>query len=479
MNLEFCCPTLFGLEGIVADELRFGGKLTDVRAENGRVLFTGDAQTLIWANMHLRCAERVLIRLACFPADNFEELFEGTKAVPWEDFLPVHASFPVKGHSLDSKLFSVPDCQKIIKKAIVNRLGAHYGISWFEEDGERYQIQFSIMRDQVEIFLDTSGAGLHKRGYRANANAAPLRETLAAAMVKVARWRGRDTLIDPFCGSGTIPIEAAMIALNRAPGLMRTYDAEKWHWITSTDWKNAREQAISEVRTGIELDIRASDIDPAAVILARDNAGKSGVEQFIHFETADATCRDYPEIGTLFANPPYGERLLDKESTQQLYRGMGRALGKSDLRQYYLTSDQEFERFYGYQADKRRKLYNGMIRCDLYMYFKPKDERRPIGRTNQGRIDTPARRDSAPRKTDKSFGRNDRMGKTEKMFDHHKKPFVGRDKQEGKGDKPFVLREKRRSDADGFTRHKKNAERGGRTNVPNGRKPQNPKKPKT
>ena len=339
MNLEFCCPTLFGLEGIVADELRFGGKLTDVRAENGRVLFTGNEQTLIWANMHLRCAERVLIRLASFPADCFDALFEGTKAIPWEAFLPVHAAFPVKGYSLDSKLFSVPDCQKIIKKAIVDRLGAHYGISWFAEDGERYQIQFSIMRDEVEIFLDTSGAGLHKRGYRANANAAPLRETLAAAMVKLARWRGRDALIDPFCGSGTIPIEAAMIALNRAPGLMRTYDAEKWDWIQQAEWKDAREQAIAAVRTGVELDILASDIDHASVSLARDNAGKAGVERFIRFETADATIRSYPESGVLFANPPYGERLLDHEHAQKLYRDMGRAVGKRELRQYYLTSD--------------------------------------------------------------------------------------------------------------------------------------------
>ena len=185
MKLEFCCPTLFGLEGIVADELRFGGKLTDVRAENGRVLFTGDADTLIWANLHLRCAERVLVRLAAFRAETFNELFEGVKAIRWEDFIPADGTFPVKGHSLDSKLFSVPDCQKIIKKAVVTRLGAAYGLSWFPETGARCQIQFSIMHDMAEIFLDASGAGLHKRGYRANANAAPLRETLAAAMVSI------------------------------------------------------------------------------------------------------------------------------------------------------------------------------------------------------------------------------------------------------------------------------------------------------
>ncbi len=380
MKLEFCCPTLFGLEGIVADELRFGGKLTDVRAENGRVLFTGDEDTLIWANMNLRCAERVLIRLAAFRADTFDQLFEGVKAIPWEDFLPVDAAFPVKGHALDSKLHSVPDCQKIIKKAIVTRLGGHYGVSWFEEKGVRCQVQFSIMHDMAEIYLDTSGTGLHKRGYRANANAAPLRETLAAAMVKLARWRGRDALIDPFCGSGTIAIEAAMIALNRAPGLMRAYDAEKWSWVGDARWKAAREQAIAAVRTDLTLDMCGSDIDPACVVLAQENAKKAGVGHFIRFEQADAAKRIYPQSGVLFANPPYGERLMDRESAQAIYRAVGRAVGKSELRQYYLTSDPEFERFYGYQADKRRKLYNGMIKCDLYMYFRPQEARRPFGR---------------------------------------------------------------------------------------------------
>ena len=380
MKLEFCCPTLFGLEGIVADELRFGGKLTDVRAENGRVLFSGDEDTLIWANMNLRCAERVLIRLAAFRADTFDQLFEGVKAIPWEDFLPVDAAFPVKGHALDSKLHSVPDCQKIIKKAIVTRLGGHYGVSWFEEKGVRCQVQFSIMHDMAEIYLDTSGSGLHKRGYRANANAAPLRETLAAAMVKLARWRGRDALIDPFCGSGTIAIEAAMIALNRAPGLMRTYDAEKWSWVGDARWKAAREQAIAAVRTDLTLDMCGSDIDPACVVLAQENAKKAGVGHFIRFEQADAAKRIYPQSGVLFANPPYGERLMDRESAQAIYRAVGRAVGKSELRQYYLTSDPEFERFYGYQADKRRKLYNGMIKRDLYMYFRPQEARWPFGR---------------------------------------------------------------------------------------------------
>ena len=261
MELTMCCPTLFGLEGIVADELRFGGRLAEVRAENGRVLFEGDENTLAWANLNLRCAERVLIRLGAFPAKSFDALFEGVRALPWEQFIPKDGAFPVKGHSLDSALHSVPDCQKIIKKAVVERLSRTYHQSWFEESGARYQIQFAIMHDTAELYLDTSGAGLHKRGYRANSNAAPLRETLAAAMVKLARWRGREPLRDPFCGSGTIAIEAAMIAQRRAPGLLRAFDAEKWTCFDSEVWRQAREDAIGMTDGSARFDIIGSDID--------------------------------------------------------------------------------------------------------------------------------------------------------------------------------------------------------------------------
>ena len=331
MELTMCCPTLFGLEGIVADELRFGGKLTDVRAENGRVFFEGDENTLAWANLNLRCAERVLIRLGAFKAKTFDQLFEGVKALPWEEFIPADGAFPVKGHSLDSALHSIPDCQKIVKKAVVSRLSQKYGQGWFEESGAKYQIQFAIMHDTAEIYLDTSGAGLHKRGYRANSNAAPLRETLAAAMVKLARWRGREPLLDPFCGSGTIAIEAAMIAQRRAPGLLRRFDAEKWTCFDKAVWQQAREDALC---------------------------------------MADATKRDYSGSGILFANPPYGERLLDQKQAEQLYTALGRATKNSPMKQYILSSDPLFERCYGRPADKRRKLYNGMIKCELHMYFK-------------------------------------------------------------------------------------------------------------
>ena len=365
-----CCPTLFGLEGIVADELRFGGGLTAVRAENGRVLFEGDERTLAWANLNLRCAERVLIRLGSFPATSFDALFEGVRALPWEQFIPADGAFPVKGHCLDAALHSVPDCQKIIKKAVAARLGEQYHQSWLEETGAKYQIQFAIMRDTAELFLDTTGAGLHKRGYRANSNAAPLRETLAAAMVKLARWRGREPLIDPFCGSGTIAIEAAMIAQRRAPGLLRAFEAEKWACIAPSVWQQAREAALANVDTDTAADIVGSDIDPACVQLSAENARKAGVSSAIRFEQANALERDYSDPGVLFANPPYGERLLDVQTAEKLYAGLGQALAASPRKQYILSSEPLFERCFGRKADKRRKLYNGMLKCELHMYFK-------------------------------------------------------------------------------------------------------------
>lgn len=371
MELTFCCPTLFGLEGIVADELRFEGKLTDVRPENGRVFFTGDENTLAWANLNLRCAERVLIHLGSFDALSFDMLFEGVRALPWEAFIPADGAFPVKGHALSSALHSIPDCQKIIKKAVVSRLSEKYGISWFEETGAKFQIQFAIMNDRAELYLDTSGAGLHKRGYRPQANAAPLRETLAAAMIKVARYRGREMFLDPFCGSGTIAIEAALISMRRAPGMMRPFDAEKWACLDTGIWKNVREEAVSRIITDGAFPIFGSDIDPECVELSVGNARKAGVLQTVRFDVADAVKRDYHAFdGTLITNPPYGERLLDVQSAERLYEQFGRALRGSASRQYILSSDAAFERFFGKKADKRRKLYNGMIKCDMYMYFK-------------------------------------------------------------------------------------------------------------
>lgn len=370
MKLTMCCPTLFGLEGIVADELRYEGKLESVQAENGRVLFEGDWNTLAWANLNLRCAERVLIRLGSFRAKTFDQLFEGVRALAWEQFIPRDGAFPVKGYSLNSALHSIPDCQKIIKKAIVERLSHCYGQTWFEETGAKYQVQFSIMQDRAELFLDTSGAGLHKRGYRANSNAAPLRETLAAAMIKLARWRGREPLLDPFCGSGTIAIEAAMIARRRAPGLMRSFSAEQWNCMDRTVWSTEREAALERTEQSIRPEIAGSDIDPACVQLSIENAKKAGVANAITFREADAALLNYGGNGIIFANPPYGERLLDVQQAEQLYRMFGKATEKSLMKQYVLSSDPLFERCYGRPADKRRKLYNGMIKCELHMYFK-------------------------------------------------------------------------------------------------------------
>ena len=386
MNFEFCCPTLFGLEGIVGDELRHGGGLTDVRVENGRVFFSGDAHTLVWANLWLRCAERVLIQIGQFPARTFEELFEGVYELPWLDYIERDCAFPVKGYSLNSDLHSIPDCQSIVKKAIVKSLSESYGITWFEETGSRCQVQFSIMNNVATLYLDTSGAGLHKRGYRANANEAPLRETLAAAMVNLSRYRGRGEFLDPFCGSGTIPIEAAMIAMNRAPGLARAFDAEKWAFLDGELWRQGREQALDLIYRDRRYDICGSDIDPACVELSEQNARKAGVAHTVRFEARDAAAlRLDRRDGTLICNPPYGERMLDAASARRLLRNFGTVAARSPMKQYIISSDEKFEEFFGVKADKKRKLYNGMLRCNLFMYYQPPEKRkrfRPFGNTN-------------------------------------------------------------------------------------------------
>ena len=370
MELTMCCPTLFGLEGIVADELRFGGKLSEVHAENGRVLFEGDETTLAWANLNLRCAERVLIRLGAFPAKTFDQLFEGVRALPWEQFIPKDGAFPVKGHSLNSALHSVPDCQKIIKKAVASRLEAHYHQNWFEESGAKYQIQFAIHKDQCTLYLDTSGDGLYKRGYRAHNNGAPLRETLAAALVLLSRFRGKDPFCDPFCGSGTIPIEAALIAKNRAPGLDRRFAAQKWQSLPARLWLDAAEEAMDKEFHG-QYDIWGGDIDPACVELSRHNAELAGVEDCVRFEVADAGAfhRD-SAYGQLVTNPPYGERLLEKREAEGLYRAFGKAARTlpEGWRILVLSSHTEFERAFGRSAEKKRKLYNGMLKCDAFFY---------------------------------------------------------------------------------------------------------------
>jgi putative N6-adenine-specific DNA methylase len=366
---EFVVPCLFGLEGPAADELRRMG-LEDVRAENGRVRFVGDEMACAKANIRLRTGERVLLLLGSFEAKTFDQLFEGVKALPLRDYIPRDGQFPVKGYCLNSALHSVPDCQKIIKKAAAVNLGRAYKTQWMEESGALYQLQFSIIKDRAEIYLDTTGAPLFKRGYRPGHVAAPLRETLAAAMVGFARYRGRDAFCDPFCGSGTLAIEAALIAHNRAPGLNREFAAQKWGFMKKSLWSQAREEARSLEYPG-PYEIYASDADPRAVALSRQNAQRAGVYEDITFSVADARQFVPPvENGVIVCNPPYGERMLEKEQAQVLYRDFG-AVTKdmTDWKRFIISSEPEFENFYGKRATKKRKLYNGMIQCNLYMYF--------------------------------------------------------------------------------------------------------------
>jgi len=370
MKFQLCAPCLFGLEGIAADEFKRLG-FGDVSAENGRVNFSGGYETIAKANLWSRYGERILLTLASFRAMSFEELFQGVKAIRWEDYIPVNGNFPVTGHSLQSQLASIPNCQKIIKKAAVERLKSKYGVNWFEETGDVYAIRFSIMKDQVTIYLDTTGTALHKRGYRKNANDAPIRETLAAAMVDLAHWRGRDALYDPFCGSGTILIEAALKAANMAPGIGRRFNSESWGFVPKAVWADARSEALDTVRP-IEAEITGCDIDPACVELARDNARKAGVGQKIRIVKDNAVTRDWSNFaGTIITNPPYGERLEDVRTAQKLYTDFAHALGSFEGKKIYVISSHDaFESAFGKKADKKRKLYNGMLKCDLFMYYQ-------------------------------------------------------------------------------------------------------------
>lgn len=371
MQMKFSVPCLLGLEGLIADELR-RMDAQNVAAQNGRVDFEGDEAVLARANICSRYAERILIRMGSFRAETFEELFQGVKKIPWEMFIGEKDAFPVKGYSLDSKLFSVSDCQAIIKKAVVERLKAKYNLNWFEETGTVYQIQFSIMKDTVTLFIDSTGTGLHKRGYRPVANAAPIKETLAAAMAELARVRHYHTLYDPMCGSGTILIEGAMKALNIAPGIHRTFACEKFPMIDDQIWRQERARAGDKVIRDADFKAYGSDIDFNALQIAQENARRAGVAMKIDFSRRDI--KDFvrkSEKGTVICNPPYGERMLDIKNAEDIYRTMGKIFTPEHGWAYYIiTPDEEFETVFGRKADKRRKLYNGMIKCQLYMYFK-------------------------------------------------------------------------------------------------------------
>ncbi|MDR3314847.1 MAG: class I SAM-dependent RNA methyltransferase [Oscillospiraceae bacterium] len=371
MPLTYLIPCLLGLEGLIAEELR-AMDAQNVRAENGRVLFEGEPAILARANLRCRYAERVQLLLGSFEARSFEELFQGTKALPWEDWIGARDAFPVKGYSLNSTLFSVSDCQAIIKKAVVERLKPRYGIEWFEETGAVRQIQFSIMKDKVTLVLDTSGAGLHKRGYRLAAGEAPLKETLAAALCRLAHLRPYHDLYDPMCGSGTILIEGAMMARNIAPGLGRSFSAERWEQIPRQVWRDEREKAASLATAAPEFMAYGADIDSAGLETALENARRAGVDRQIQFQQADL--KDFAfkgERGTLITNPPYGERLLDQQAAQAITALMGRLFTPQKGRSYSVISPAEdFEHTFGRKADARRKLYNGMMKCHVYLYYK-------------------------------------------------------------------------------------------------------------
>lgn len=369
--LTFCAPCIFGLEGLCANEFRFLG-LKNVRAENGRVLFDGDFADLAKANIRARYAERIQILLAEFTARSFDELFEGVKSVEWERFIGMSDAFPVKGRCLNSKLMSVPDCQKIVKKAVVNRLSNRYMLSWFEETGALHQIQFLILNDRVSVMLDTSGAPLHKRGYRAQSNEAPIKETLAAAMAELSGVRANHFVTDPMCGSGTILIEAAMKALRIAPGLKRGFACEKWSCIPGGVFEDERRAALSEIRTDCSFSAHGLDIDASALEVAAQNAKLAGVGEYIRFENRDI--RDFvPAEGyqTVITNPPYGERLLDIRAAEELYKIMGERFAPLSGKRYtVITPDDDFEKLFGRKADKRRKTYNGTLKCQIYLYYK-------------------------------------------------------------------------------------------------------------
>lgn len=372
MKFELVATCLFGLEHLLGEEIEaLGYERTETI--DGRVSFLGDPEAVALSNIFLRYAERVFIKLGSFNAATFDELFEGTRALPWSDYIGRCDAFPVKGHSIKSALTSIPDCQKIVKKAVVRSLEEKYGISYFEETGVKYQIEFFILKDKATLMIDTSGMPLHKRGYRKDSNDAPIRETLAAAIAKTARPREDVLLWDPMCGSGTIAIEAAMLMKNIAPGVKRSFAAEKFPFIDGKIWRDAREEARdNEVNTKFEC--FASDIDKNAVELTKKNASIAGVSDIVTAFSCDCLkISSEGRRGTIVTNPPYGERLMTPAEAEALYKKMGehfRSLAPWQV--YIITSHPQFEKFYGKRADKVRKLYNGMIPCYLYQFFKNK-----------------------------------------------------------------------------------------------------------
>ncbi|HBN29600.1 MAG TPA: RNA methyltransferase [Clostridiaceae bacterium] len=369
MTYEIIATTTFGIESIAALELKNLG-YDNLKVENGRVIFSGTEEDIARCNMWLRTADRILIRVGCFKAQTFEELFQGTKAIEWGDFIPKNGFMHILGKSVKSTLFSVPDCQSIVKKAVVEAMKRKYKINWFEEDGPEYKIEISLLKDMAELTIDTSGTALHKRGYREIAGEAPLKETLAAALVLLSRWQPSRILSDPLCGSGTIPIEAALIGKNIAPGINREFAGEAWPNFNKSIWDKVRDEARSSINNE-EFRILASDINGSVLKTARENALKAGVSDLIAFQKLDV--KDFSsqkKYGCIICNPPYGERLGEKKQVEELYKTMGKVFSNLNEWSYFiLTSYDEFQNLFGRKADKNRKLYNGRIQCYYYEYF--------------------------------------------------------------------------------------------------------------
>ena len=372
-EIELIATSTFGLEAVVKRELLDLG-YNDLMVENGKVTFKGTERDIPIANLWLRSADRVLLKMGEFKATSFEELFEKTKALPWDDWITEDGEFTVEGKSVNSQLFSISDCQAIVKKAIVEKMKTKYNREWFEETGAKFTVEVSLLKDIATLTIDTSGSGLHKRGYRLDSVEAPLKETLAAALVQLSYWNKDRLLVDPFCGSGTIAIEAAMIGKNMAPGLYRNFASEEWSRVKREYWNDARREAWDVMLDDGKLDIIASDIDHEAIKAAKENAQNIGLEEDIKFIIKDVrNLKLENNYGVIITNPPYGERLGDKSEIEKLYKDIGKLFKPLDTYSIYvLTSHEGFENLYGKKADRRRKLYNGRIKVDYYQYYGPR-----------------------------------------------------------------------------------------------------------
>lgn len=377
-RIELIAPCHFGMEAVLKREIQDLGY--DVsRVEDGKITFIGDMEAVCYANIFLRSAERILIKVGTVHAETFDELFEGTKALPWEKYIPEDGRFWVaKATSIKSKLFSPSDIQSIMKKAMVERLKKVYHKEWFTEDGASYPVRVTFMKDEAVIGLDTSGESLHKRGYRKLTSKAPITETLASALILFTPWKKNRILVDPFCGSGTFPIEAAMIAANMAPGMNRSFLADKWlNLISKKTWYDVIDEAHDVMNLHVDTDIQGYDIDPDVVKAARENAKMAGVDHLIHFQQRPVSELNHPKkYGFVITNPPYGERIEEKENLPQLYREIGEAFARLDCwSEYVITAYEDAEKYIGKKADKNRKIYNGMMKTYFYQFQGPKPPR--------------------------------------------------------------------------------------------------------